>query len=247
MSSIFRAEILTVFPEMIEGYLSRSILGKARERQLIEARGIDIRDYARGRHRQTDDVPYGGGGGMVMKVGPIAAAIEDARTRLPEGRVLLMSPRGNVLTQAKVRELAQHQGGLILVCGRYEGVDERVRSFVDEELSVGDFVITGGELAALIVVDAVARLSPGVLGNQSSATNESFSGGTLEYPHYTRPPEFRGHQVPALLQSGDHDRIARWRRWEELHITRKRRPDLFASLALSEADRQLLLLAEDEL
>jgi tRNA (guanine37-N1)-methyltransferase len=247
VSSIFRAEILTVFPEMIEGYLSKSILGKARERQLIDARGIDIRDYARGRHRQTDDVPYGGGGGMVMKVGPIAAAIEDARMRLPQARVLLMSPRGSLLTQSKVRELAQHQGGLILVCGRYEGVDDRVRSYVDEELSVGDFVITGGELAALIVVDAVARLFPGVLGNECSPANESFSSGTLEYPHYTRPPEFRGDLVPAVLQSGNHDRIARWRRWQELNITRQRRPDLFASLVLSEADRQLLGLAEDEL
>jgi tRNA (guanine37-N1)-methyltransferase len=247
VSSIFCAEILTLFPEMIEGYLSQSILGKARGRHLIEVRGIDIREFARGRHRQTDDLPYGGGGGMVMKVDPIAAAIEDARTRLPEGRVFLMSPRGTILTQAKVRELARYQGGLILVCGRYEGVDERVTSYVDEELSVGDFVVTGGELAALIVVDAVARLSAGVLGNECSPSKESFEGGTLEYPHYTRPAEFRGQRVPAVLQSGDHDRISRWRRWQELHLTRERRPDLFASLVLSDSDRKLLELAEEEL
>jgi tRNA (guanine37-N1)-methyltransferase len=232
---------------MVQGYLSQSILGKAAEKGLLSVRAVDIRQFAAGKHRQTDDVPYGGGGGMVMKVEPVVAAIEDSRARLPEAKALLMSPRGRPLSQAVVRELAQAEGGLILVCGRYEGVDERVSRFVDGEISVGDFVLTGGELAALIVVDAVARLHPGVLGNDSSAQAESFALGALEYPQYTRPCEFRGYRVPAVLQSGDHRRIARWRRWQELHLTRQRRPELFAQLALSDEDRALLRLSEDDL
>jgi len=243
----FRAEILTVFPRMIEGYVSESILGKAQEKGLVSIRATDIRDYAAGKHRQTDDVPYGGGGGMVMKVEPIAAAIEDARRRLPDAKVFLMSPRGMPLDQLRMRELAGWEGGLILVCGRYEGVDERVTRYVDGELSIGDFVITGGELAALAVVDAACRLRPGVLGNECSAAAESFENGTIEHPHYTRPISFRGDSVPAVLQSGDHARIARWRRWHELRLTRERRADLFASLTLTEADRELLKLSEEDL
>lgn len=243
----FRADILTVFPRMIESYLCESILGKARERGAIDVRATDIRDFAGGKHRQTDDVPYGGGGGMVMKVEPIVAAIEDARRRLPGATALLMSPRGSPLTQARVRELARGEGGLVLVCGRYEGIDERVARYVDGELSAGDFILTGGELAALVVVEAVCRLCPGVLGNETSPEAESFEKGTLEHPHYTRPVEFRGDMVPAVLQSGNHARIARWRRWQELKVTRERRPDLFASLVLTDADRKLLSDPEEDL
>ncbi|HME90987.1 MAG TPA: tRNA (guanosine(37)-N1)-methyltransferase TrmD [Myxococcaceae bacterium] len=243
----FRAEILTVFPRMVESYVAESILGKAQEKGLIEMRAIDIRDFAQGKHRQTDDLPYGGGAGMVMKVEPVVAAIEDAKRRLPDGKVFLMSPRGELVDQQRVRELGRHEGGLILVCGRYEGVDERVTRFVDGELSIGDFVITGGELAALVVVDAACRLYPGVLGNECSAAAESFERGTLEHPQYTRPVSFRGLDVPSALQSGNHARIARWRRWHELTSTRERRPDLFASLPLSEEDRELLSLSEEDL
>ncbi|MGQ0507288.1 MAG: tRNA (guanosine(37)-N1)-methyltransferase TrmD [Myxococcaceae bacterium] len=244
---LLRVEVLTLFPGMITGYVSESILGKAQERGLLSVRATDIRAFAAGKHHVTDDSPYGGGAGMVMKVEPLVGAIEDARSRLPGARVFLLSPRGRTVNQSVARELAALEGGFILVCGRYEGVDERVLPFVDGELSMGDFVLTGGELAALCVVDAAARLMPGVLGNAESASTESFEGGLLEHPHYTRPPEFRGAGVPAVLQSGDHARIARWRRWHALRQTREKRPDLFAQLALSKADQKLLALPEESL
>jgi len=240
-------EILTLFPRMCEGYLAESILGKARESGLLEARVTDVREYAEGRHRVTDDAPYGGGAGMVMKPEPLVAAIEAARGRIPGATVVLTSPRGARLDQALARRLAEH-GKLILVCGRYEGVDERVMTAVDMEVSVGDFVLTGGELAALCVVDAAARLVPGVLGNDASAGAESFAeAALLEHPHYTRPPEFRGMKVPEVLLSGDHKRIERWRRRESLRATRARRPDLFAALHLSENDLRLIDAGDDEL
>jgi tRNA (guanine37-N1)-methyltransferase len=243
---MFQAEVLTLFPAMIEGYAGASILGKACERGLLSIRALDIRSFAQGRHKVTDDAPYGGGAGMVMKVEPLTAAIADAKGRLPGARVLLMSPRGQPFTQAKARALAA-EAGLILICGRYEGVDERVMPLVDEELSLGDFVLTGGELAALCVVDAVARLLPEVLGNEASNRAETFEEGLLEHPQYTRPPDFQGAKVPAVLQSGDHARIARWRRWQALNLTRTRRSDLWASFTLSDGDRKLLQLSEDEL
>lgn len=242
-----RVEVLTLFPRMISGYLEESILGKAIKAGLVSVQTIDIRDHAEGKHRVADDLPYGGGGGMVMKVGPVVAGIEEAKRRLPAGRTVLMSPRGVRLTQSLLREFAAHQGGLILVCGRYEGIDERVLGFVDAEVSLGDFVITGGELAALALIDGVARLQPGVLGNEASPSSESFEGGVLEYPQFTRPPEFRGMKVPDVLVSGDHARIARWRRWHQLHATRSRRPDLYAALALNDADRALIELTEEQL
>ncbi|HET7785142.1 MAG TPA: tRNA (guanosine(37)-N1)-methyltransferase TrmD, partial [Myxococcales bacterium] len=199
-------EILTLFPRMVVAPLEESILGKARERGLLRVQVTDIRDFAGGKHRVTDDVPYGGGAGMVMKPEPLVAAIEAAKGREPQARVLLMSPQGRRFDQEKALELSQ-KPALVLVCGRYEGVDERVMGWVDEELSLGDFVLTGGELAALAVVDAVARLLPGVLGNELSAQSESFAGeGLLEGPQYTRPPEFRGLRVPEVLLSGDHAR-----------------------------------------
>jgi tRNA (guanine37-N1)-methyltransferase len=243
----FRARVLTLFPEMVTAYAGLSILGKAAGRGLLDLAARNVRDHAAGKHQVTDDAPYGGGAGMVMKVEPLTLAIEAARAELPGARALLMSPRGPAFTQRMARELAAHEPGLILVCGRYEGVDERVMAGVDGELSVGDFVLTGGELAALAVVDAVARLVPGVLGNEASPGSESFEEGLLEYPQYTRPPSFRGLEVPAVLQGGDHARIARWRRWHALALTRDRRPDLFARLQLSDADRRLLAMPEGEL
>jgi tRNA (guanine37-N1)-methyltransferase len=182
-----------------------------------------------------------------MKVEPLTRALEAARARLPGARVLLMSPRGRPFTQGVARELAAHAGGLVLVCGRYEGVDERVMPALDGELSIGDFVLTGGELAALVVTDAVARLVPGVLGNEASHQAESFEEGLLEHPHYTRPPEWRGMAVPQVLQEGNHARIARWRRWHALRLTRERRPDLFARLTLAKPDLKLLEKPEEEL
>ena len=244
---MYPVEILTLFPGMVAGYLGESILGKARDKGLLSVTVTDIREFAEGKHRVTDDVPYGGGAGMVMKPEPLVAAIEAAKARHPGAKALLMSPRGPTFTQAKARELAMESGGLILVCGRYEGVDERVMPHLDGELSLGDFILTGGELAAMVVVDAVARLLPGVLGNVASSVAESFEGGLLEHPHYTRPPVFRGAEVPAVLQSGNHARIERWRRWKALVLTRERRPDLFARLELGKADVKLLSKGEEEL
>jgi tRNA (guanine37-N1)-methyltransferase len=232
-------EILTLFPQMVELPLKESILGKAQEKGLITIGVADIREHGIGKHRVCDDAPYGGGAGMVMKPEPLVASIESARARVPGGQVYLMSPRGRPFTQAVARELAQSPR-LILVCGRYEGVDERVRPSLDGELSIGDFVLTGGEFGALVVVDAVARLLPGVLGNETSAGAESFEDGVLEHPQYTRPPEFRGLKVPDVLLSGNHAEVARWRRKQSLEVTRERRPDLFNQLELSDLDRKLL-------
>jgi len=184
---------------------------------------------------------------MLMKPEPLVAALEAARQALPGARVLLTSPRGERFDQRRARDLARGPTDLILVCGRYEGVDERVRPHVDEEISLGDFVLTGGELVALAVVDAVGRLLPGVLGNADSPGSESFEEGLLEYPQYTRPPEFRGASVPEVLQGGDHARIARWRRWHQLQLTRARRPDLLEAAGLSDEDRRLLQLEEKDL
>ncbi|HEU4384788.1 MAG TPA: tRNA (guanosine(37)-N1)-methyltransferase TrmD [Anaeromyxobacteraceae bacterium] len=241
-------EILTLFPRMCEGYLAESILGKAREAGLIAVRVTDVREHAAGRHRVADDAPYGGGAGMVMKPEPLTEAIEAARERLPGARVVLTTPRGRLLDQRLCRELAGH-GRLVVACGRYEGVDERVRAVVDLEVSLGDFVLTGGELAALALVDAAARLVPGVLGNEASAGKESFAEdeGLLEHPHYTRPPVYRGMAVPEVLTSGDHRRIERWRRREALRATRERRPDLFQKLRLGDEDLRLMEAGDEDL
>ena len=232
--------VLTLFPRLIAGPLGESLLGKAQEKGLLRVRVMDIRDYASGKHRVTDDVPYGGGAGMVMKPEPLVAAIEAARAALPGARVVLLSPQGRRFDQRKAEELAGCER-LVLACGRYEGVDERVLAYVDEELSLGDFVLQGGEVAALAVIEAAARLVPGVLGNEESAASESFAREMmLEGPQYTRPPEFRGAGVPEALLSGDHARIARWRRRQALLRTRERRPDLFEKLRLSPEDLRLL-------
>ena len=218
-------EVLTLFPRMIAAPLEESLLGKAREKGLVRVQVTDIREFAPGKHRVTDDVPYGGGAGMVMKPEPLVAAIEAARERLPGAHVVLMSPQGRRFDHSLAQELVKREK-LVFVCGRYEGVDERVISFVDEEISLGDFVLSGGEFAALAVIDAIARLVPGVMGNAESVQIESFSEGLLEGPHYTRPPEFRGLKVPEILLSGDHAKIAQWRKEQALARTRERRPDL---------------------
>jgi tRNA (guanine37-N1)-methyltransferase len=239
-------DILTLFPGMFVSPLQESILGKALERNLIKVRVHNIRDQAVDRHQMTDDRPFGGGEGMVMKPEPIVAALDAIRNDGPEPRVILLTPQGRLFHQGVAQELSQCSR-LVLVCGRYEGVDERVaRYFVDDELSLGDYILTGGELAAMVVIDVVARLLPGVLGNAASAEAESFAEPMLEYPQYTRPQEFRGHAVPAILLSGNHQAIHRWRRGQALLRTQLRRPDLFARLLLNAEDGVLLTQAHRE-
>ncbi len=235
-------DILTIFPDMLEGPLTASILGKAADKGLIEINLHNLRDWAEGKHKVTDDTPYGGGDGMVMKVEPVAAALSELREKRPASRVLLMSPQGKTFQQSDAERFSQ-EAGLVFVCGRYEGFDERIRSLVDEEISLGDFVLTGGELAAATILDATARLLPGVLGAAGSAQGDSFSDGLLEYPQYTRPAEFKGVRVPEVLASGNHKLIANWRRREQLRRTLERRPELLESAPLSKED----LLYLDEL
>lgn len=234
-----RVEILTIFPAFFSSPLDETILKRAREKGLLEIALTDIRDFATDKHTKTDDVPFGGGPGMVMKPEPVVAAIEAARARLGAAPVFLLDPGGTRLDQAKARELSRLPA-FALVCGRYEGFDERIRSFADGELSVGDVVLSGGEPAALVVLDAVTRLIEGVLGNDESKVTESFSEGLLEAPSYTRPREFRGQAVPDVLTSGDHEAIRRWRRRESLRRTLERRPDLLAASTLPPEDRKLL-------
>lgn len=237
-------DILTLFPAMFDGPLTESIIRRAVERGLLDVRLHNIRDFATDRHRLVDDAPYGGGDGMVMKVEPLAACIEAVKAGRPGARVIMTSPRGRRFDHAAARELAR-EDGLIIICGRYEGVDERVRElFVDDEFSIGDFVLTGGELAAMVMVDAVGRLIPGVLGSPGSAETDSFADGLLEYPQYTRPAEFRGLRVPDVLLSGNHPEVARWRRRMALDKTLSERPDLLRSVAFGEADRKILLELE---
>jgi tRNA (guanine37-N1)-methyltransferase len=234
-------EIVTLFPAMVEQCASHSIIGRARESGALQLRVVDLRDYTHDRHRTADDAPYGGGAGMVMKVEPLDEAIAGLR-RNAQGtvRVILMSPQGRRLDQRVVEELAR-ESHLALICGHYEGVDERVREhLVDDEISIGDYVLTGGELPALVLVDAVARLIPGVLGKAESAEEESFRDGLLEYPQYTRPEEYRGWRVPEVLLSGHHAMIARWRRRESLRRTLERRPDLLACARLTADDLEVL-------
>jgi tRNA (guanine37-N1)-methyltransferase len=231
-------DLLTIFPELFGGPLATGPIRIAREKGLLDVSVHNLRDYTTDKHLGVDDVPYGGGQGMVMKAAPLIAAIEHiAGDQLP--RRILLAARGTRLDQAKVGELAALPR-LLFVCGRYEGVDERVAQVVDEELSIGDYVLSGGELAALVVVDAVVRLIPGVLGNEASPVDDSFSTGLLEGPQFTRPAEFRGVRVPDVLLSGDHAAIARWRREQALRTTFERRPDLLATATLDDADRRFL-------
>jgi tRNA (guanine37-N1)-methyltransferase len=233
-------EVFSLFPGILEGPLKESILGRAIARGLLSVRVHNIRDYAADKHHVTDDAPYGGGGGMVMKPEPIFSAVESVLGTPPGLPVILLTPQGERFTQAKAWELAALPG-FALLCGRYEGVDERVREHLaSEELSVGDYVLSGGELAALVVVEAVARLLPGALGDEEGALDDSHSSGLLEYPQYTRPPDFRGWKVPEILLSGNHAQVERWRRMQALARTRSRRPDLFASASLSGEEERLL-------
>jgi len=232
-----RIDIVTLFPRMVEGPIGESIVGRARGRGLIEIRAVNLRDFAAGKHRVTDDYQFGGGRGMVLKPEPIFAAVEALRT--PKSRVVLLDPRGRRFTQEIAGELSR-VAHLVLLAGRYEGVDERVSAAVDDELSIGDYVLTGGELPALVVTDAVARLIPGVLGDAEASRHDSFARGVLEGPQYTRPEEFRGLPVPEVLLSGDHAKIARWRRLQALWRTWRRRPDLLETADLTPAEQKLV-------
>ena len=252
-----RFDIFTLFPGIFESPLSESMLKRSIESGLLEVHLHNIRDYAEGRHQVTDDYPYGGGGGMVMKPEPVFKAVESVlgleignwksevgetplQPPAPNIPIVLLTPQGRVFDQRVAFELAQYDR-VALICGRYEGFDERIREHLaTDELSIGDYVLTGGELAALVVVDAVIRLTPGVLGDPTGAIDDSHAGGLLEYPHYTRPPEFRGWGVPEVLLSGDHGKVDRWRREQALLRTWRRRPDLLERAQLSESDRALL-------
>lgn len=245
-------EVFTLLPEVFFPYLETSILQRASQRELITVRVHNVRDYTHDKHHTTDDTPYGGGGGMVMKPEPVFEAVESVlgmRLESPPVTVpvILLTPQGRVFNQRVAEELSRHEK-IALVCGRYEGVDERIREhLVTDEISVGDYVLTGGELPALLIIDAVSRLIPGVLGDPTGAEDDSHSMGLLEYPHYTRPPEFRGWKVPEVLLSGDHGRIEKWRREQALSRTLKKRPDMIKKADLSKEDQKIVerLISKD--
>jgi tRNA (guanine37-N1)-methyltransferase len=232
--------VITLFPEMFDSFFRASLLGKGLDAGIIREHRVDPREFTSDVHRTVDDAPFGGGAGMIMKPEPMAAAITRARDLAPAGAVCaLMTPQAPPLDQRRAESLAQAPG-LILVCGRYEGVDDRIRNVVDETISIGDYVLSGGEVAAMVVVEAVTRLLPGVLGNAASPQDESFTQGLLEYPQYTRPAQWEGREVPEVLRSGDHARVRAWRRAQALHRTAALRPDLFAQAELDDADRRLM-------
>lgn len=235
-------DVISIFPGMFQPTLSVGMTGRALTKSVIDLHVTDLREHTTDKHRSTDDTPYGGGSGMVMLIEPLAralAAVEQLRGR---GHRVLMSPAGRPLTQSRVQELSRQQH-LVFVCGRYEGVDDRLLDYVDEEISVGDFVLSGGELPAMVVIDAIARLLPGVLHNENSHEDESFQHGLLEYPQYTRPAEFDGRSVPSVLLSGNHEQIRRWRRQMSLLRTAQRRPDLLQHVDLTPEDRSWLAAA----
>jgi tRNA (guanine37-N1)-methyltransferase len=249
-----KIDILTLFPQMFEGILHESILGKAEEKSIVTYRTVNFRDFSMNKHNTVDDYPYGGGGGMVLKSEPIFLAVEHLlegsgdgqvspnrkASNLRKPRIILMCPQGEPFSQAQAEEFAA-EDHLIFICGHYEGYDERIREhLVTDELSIGDYVLTGGELPAMVVIDSVVRLLPGALGNENSAVTDSFSTGLLEYPHYTRPAEFRGMKVPDVLLSGHHENIAEWRHKQSLSRTFKRRPDLLQKRELTEKERKWL-------
>ena len=242
-----RIDIISILPDIFESVLGSSMLGIARDKGVVEFHVHDLRDWAEDRHRTTDDYPFGGGHGMVMKPDPIFRAVRAVEAESPQVPiVLLVSPQGRLLDQALVEELAASER-LVIICGRYEGFDDRIPQGLHAlEVSIGDFVLSGGEIPALVVLDATVRLVPGVLGDETSAAADSFSTGLLEHPHYTRPPMFRGMTVPPVLLSGDHQAIALWRRKQALRRTRERRPDLLTTASLSDLDRQFLVEIEAE-
>lgn len=240
-----RIDILTLFPTMLEEVFSYSIIGRAIKNKLIELNYINIRDFSGDKHKRVDDYPFGGGPGMVMKPEPIYKAIESVRKT--NSRVIYLTPKGKVYNQSLAKELSKEQH-LILLCGHYEGIDNRiVENYIDEEISIGDYVLTGGEISAMVVVDSVARLIPGVLSSEESFEEESHYNGLLEYPQYTRPRVFRGHQVPEVLLSGNHKKIEEWRMYQSLKLTYLRRPDLINKIELSEDQRNILNKIKKEL
>jgi tRNA (guanine37-N1)-methyltransferase len=234
-----RIDLLTLFPEFFRSPLGQSMLQQAQIRGAAEFRVLNLRDYTTDRHQVTDDRPYGGGPGMVMQIEPLVAAIRAVRGEDPQVRILLLSPQGPLFTQDRARELAALPH-LLLICGHYEGVDERLKYYIDGMLSIGDYILTGGEIPALAVLDAVTRLLPGVLGGEGAAADDSFQTGLLEYPQYTRPRDFEGHRVPQVLLEGDHRRIREWRRQQALLRTRACRPDLLAKAPLAPEDRKFI-------
>lgn len=235
-----RIDIITLFPEMFKGPFDFSIIKRAREEEKVNINLVNLRDYSKDKHRQVDDYPYGGGKGMVIKPEPVFRAVESLIENRQKTRILLLCPQGNLFNQEKAKELAQEEH-LIMLCGHYEGVDERIReNLVDEDISIGDYVLTGGEIPAMVVTDAVVRLIPGVLSSSESVQEESFYEGLLEYPQYTRPEEFRGIKVPGVLLSGDHGKIKLWRRKQALARTREKRPELLQKIPLGKEDKKIL-------
>lgn len=232
-----KINILTLFPDMFNIF-SHSIMGRAMENNILDIKAINMRDYTLNKHNRVDDSPYGGGAGMVISPQPVVDAIRDVK-KSKNTKVIFLGPRGKTFNQELANELAKEKE-LIFVCGHYEGIDERVYKYFDMEISLGDFVLTGGEMAAIPVIDGICRLIPGVLGKEESFMDESFYDGTLEYPQYTRPLEFEGDEVPAILLSGHHENIRKWRRQKSLLITKERRPDLFEKIELSKEDKKLL-------
>ncbi|MBF0457962.1 MAG: tRNA (guanosine(37)-N1)-methyltransferase TrmD [Nitrospirae bacterium] len=241
-----RFDVLTIFPGMIDFYISESIIKRAVERNIIEVEITNIRDFASDKHLTVDDYPFGGGPGMVMKIEPLYNAL--AHINGHNKHTILLSPEGSVFNQDKAHELSQKKDGIVLICGRYEGVDERINLSVDEEISIGDFILTGGELPALVIIDAVARLLPGVLGDERSSMEESFTmtSGLLDYPHFTRPAEFMGMRVPEVLMCGNHKEISKWRRRESLKRTMLKRPELIDETKLTEDDYKIMEQLKEE-
>ena len=241
-----KCDVLTLFPDILTAYLNESIIKRAREKNLLDIKLYNIRDFASGPHRTVDDSPYGGGAGMVFKPEPIFRIVDYLKKDGEPRKVILLSPQGVTFDQSKAEAYAKEDRRFIFICGRYEGIDERVKVLVDEEISIGDYVITGGELGALVIIDAVTRLIPGALGDEKSVEDESFSWGLFDYPHYTRPREFRGMPVPNVLVSGNHKEIWLWRRKEALKKTIKIRPDLIEKLKLTDIDKKILKSIEEE-
>lgn len=240
-------DIITIFPRIFDAYLSEGILRRASERGIIDVRVHNLRDHTSDKHKTVDDYPYGGGPGMVMKPEPFFSAVKSVKEDGIDTLTVMVSPQGRVFDQALAVALSKETRRLLFLCGRYEAIDERVRdSLVDEEISVGDYILTGGELPALVIIDAVVRLLPGALGDEYSAKEESFSWGLLDYPHYTRPPEFDGMKVPDVLVSGNHREIARWRRKEALRRTLRRRPELIGNASLADEDMTLISEIKEE-
>jgi len=235
-----KCDVLTLFPDILTAYLNESILKRAREKNLLDVKLYNIRDFASGPHRTVDDSPYGGGSGMVFKPEPVFKAVDFLKEDGELRKIILLSPQGKPYNQSMAEAYSREKKRFVFICGRYEGIDERVKTLVDEEVSIGDYVITGGELAALVIIDAVTRLIPGALGDEKSVEDESFSWGLLDYPHYTRPREFRGMQVPEALISGNHKEIWLWRRREALRKTLKKRPDLIEKVELTDLDKKIL-------